>query len=658
MMPLLDFQFSDEDIRQLELQSNLTFDSESSRILKSLTSIDVQACPGSGKTTLIAAKLLLLSQKWPYKYKGICVLSHTNVAKNEIIEKIKNSHLPEARSLLSYPHFIGTIQEFVNKHMGIPYLRSIGIEINLIDTDRCVELIYSRLMPNTKNYIDNKNLHGNVLFDFNLKINEGSIKINIPTFPNGSESNSYRNLKKTRTKLICEGYLFYRDLYVFAEKLLIITPSLTDYIQRRYPLTIIDEMQDTQKFQDDILQRVFQANPSLSSVQRFGDPDQAIFNGINDEVPNESYNGKPRSEMNYVIDKSHRFDTSIGNKIKNLSFNQIDLSSNHSDYDLEKRNQFNSEAEAFKHSIIIFNDDTIGHVITKFATLVAKQFSQEKKNDPDFTVKAVGAVGKELDSSNANELKIGHYWMAYNKEKSKRMFNGKCLIEDIYYIRDLTDGDCSGSYKFILDCILRLLRTAKITDHNEKFYNAKSLKDKLLKEKRWRRFRKVLVWFIINREDITSEKWQKACLVLGKILDFDPANENVSDYLAHQERVRVDSDTEASSNTRNLDGIKIEFSTIHGVKGETHDATLIFETKYYQHDIHTMLGYLTGDETSQPTQGRKIKFMRQLYVAMSRPKHLLCFAIHQDRITDAQKTKLTCLNWHVYDSENISQGES
>ncbi|MCP4394603.1 MAG: UvrD-helicase domain-containing protein [Alphaproteobacteria bacterium] len=166
-MSPLDIEITSSDITALKEATGLVFDNVRSKILKSMDTIDVQACPGSGKTTLIASKLILLAQKWPYKYQGICVLSHTNVAKDEIIERIEKSRIPGAQKLLSYPHFIGTIQEFIDKYLGIPYLRSCGIHINLIDTQKCVELIYAKLDVGTRNYIDKRNNHSNVLFDFN-----------------------------------------------------------------------------------------------------------------------------------------------------------------------------------------------------------------------------------------------------------------------------------------------------------------------------------------------------------------------------------------------------------------------------------------------------------------------------------------------------------
>ena len=35
--------------------------------LKTRSTVDASACPGSGKTTLIVAKLAILAQKWPHR---------------------------------------------------------------------------------------------------------------------------------------------------------------------------------------------------------------------------------------------------------------------------------------------------------------------------------------------------------------------------------------------------------------------------------------------------------------------------------------------------------------------------------------------------------------------------------------------------------------
>ena len=109
MNNLLDITISDGDIDEIEsLFGNVHFDQARRDIIKDLSSFDVQAFPGTGKTTVLVAKLAILAKKWPYNYRGICVLSHTNAARDEIETRLGNTSI--GQKLLSYPHFVGTIQ--------------------------------------------------------------------------------------------------------------------------------------------------------------------------------------------------------------------------------------------------------------------------------------------------------------------------------------------------------------------------------------------------------------------------------------------------------------------------------------------------------------------------------------------------------------------
>ena len=96
-------------------------------------SFDVKACPGSGKTTVLLAKLIILSRKMPLKDgMGVCVLTHTNVAINEIINKLGE----KSDILFKYPNYFGTIQSFVDKYLTIPYFkRQMGDNVKSIDDD-------------------------------------------------------------------------------------------------------------------------------------------------------------------------------------------------------------------------------------------------------------------------------------------------------------------------------------------------------------------------------------------------------------------------------------------------------------------------------------------------------------------------------------------
>lgn len=111
---------TDDDIRYAErilLPEGKEFDDERKAFIRNLNTIDLQAVPGSGKTTALLAKLLIIERKLPFSDgSGILIISHTNTAIDEIKEKVQK-HCPK---LFSYPNFIGTIQSFVDTFLAIP----------------------------------------------------------------------------------------------------------------------------------------------------------------------------------------------------------------------------------------------------------------------------------------------------------------------------------------------------------------------------------------------------------------------------------------------------------------------------------------------------------------------------------------------------------
>lgn len=147
---LANIAITDEDILWVEemMGGKVHFDSARVNVLKNMDSVDIQAFPGSGKTTILVAKLAILAKKWPYSNAGICVLSHTNVAREEIEERLGNTEI--GRKLLSYPHFIGTVHSFFDTYVSLPWLKSNGYEINIIDTELVHSLRWNKLPRNNE----------------------------------------------------------------------------------------------------------------------------------------------------------------------------------------------------------------------------------------------------------------------------------------------------------------------------------------------------------------------------------------------------------------------------------------------------------------------------------------------------------------------------
>ena len=92
-------------------------------------------------------------------------------------------------------------------------------------------------------------------------------------------------------------------------------------------------------------------------------------------------------------------------------------------------------------------------------------------------------------------------------------------------------------------------------------------------------------------------------------------------------------------------GRRIQFDTIHGVKGETHDATLYLETEMKRSsDIVRILPYLGAGKagsTNLHDYSRKLA-----YVGLSRPRYLLCLAVQESTFA---KSKNAFQGWDIID---------
>ena len=148
---MVEWEISDKDIESTEkllLPDGAYFSEDARNVIRCWHSADVAACPGSGKTTVLLAKLKLLVDRMPLENgSGICVLSHTNVAVDEIKKRLSGY----ADKLLSYPNYIGTIQSFVDKFVTMPYLRNIvGRNVQAVDNLTYAQHMLNRMQSSTE----------------------------------------------------------------------------------------------------------------------------------------------------------------------------------------------------------------------------------------------------------------------------------------------------------------------------------------------------------------------------------------------------------------------------------------------------------------------------------------------------------------------------
>lgn len=351
---LVNIEITDEDILWVEemMGGKVHFDSARVNVLKNMDSVDIQAFPGSGKTTILVAKLAILAKKWPYSNAGICVLSHTNVAREEIEERLGNTEI--GRKLLSYPHFIGTVHSFFDTYVSLPWLKSNGYEINIIDTELVHSLRWNKL-PRNKRYYLEMQYKSETICEYRDNIG------NIERVKN-EETNEL--LLSVIEKTQKDGYFTFGEMLLYAQKVLKEWAEIPKAIQRRFPILFIDEAQDTDTFQWDLLKKAFNSDGELSIRQGFGDSNQAIYGNLYADNTTGNF---PR-ENALVLSESRRFDSSISSLANTVALSKAQMDGTDNEF----------TQKGIKHTIFLFEKENAAQVIDEFGQLILDTFSDEE----------------------------------------------------------------------------------------------------------------------------------------------------------------------------------------------------------------------------------------------------------------------------------------
>lgn len=402
-------EITDEDIKWVEtvLGGSINFDEERVRAIKNLDSVDLQAFPGSGKTTILVAKLAILAKKWPYPNVGICVLSHTNAARQEIEERLGRSDV--GRILLSYPHFIGTVHSFFDTYVALPWLRSNGYKVSWIDTDFVRAYRWNSLSQNTKIYLKNS-YKDDAICEY--KKNIGLIEWN----KKGKTKEEILSIIDRTQK---EGYFTFGEMLLYAKNALESMDQISTIIQNRFPVLFIDEAQDTDAFQWELLNKAFGEDNSKNIRQSYGDKNQAIYNRLSTQNEIDVF---PREENLLILNNSRRFDSSIA-KFANM----VALSKER----MEGTDTYFS-SKNIAHTIFLFNKEKAAQVIDEFAQLILNTFTDEELDV--YSSEGCHVIGLVHDKKAETTQKqfpkgIYDYWTFYDAQKTNKRKIPGYLIE-------------------------------------------------------------------------------------------------------------------------------------------------------------------------------------------------------------------------------------
>lgn len=645
-MPL-GIKITEQDIAEVEKLLDVSFNDANRREAILCTSTtDVQACPGSGKTTLLVGKLAILASKWSWKDQGICVLSHTNAARHEVEERLAD--YPAAHKLLHYPHFIGTIQAFVDRFLALPCLREMGFEVAIVDNDRFGEKAEKLLDKcyTAKGFLTRR-MNGLAIVrglrfeghDFTLGCAAGQI-------PCGKTAKTYKELERVKNWLCEDGLFRYDDMYAFASRYISHHPWAIVALRQRFPWVFIDEMQDTDSLQDDLLIDIFGEGCVL---QRFGDSNQAIFRGVEVDsqisFPKERYLSLP---------DSRRFGQEIADFATPLTHavSPQELIGSH-------------KASSKKHTVFLFDPDTIGDVLPAFGKLLAAEFAEGLP--PGFVAKAIGF--RKTDPTEVATAKIpfsiGNYHPSFDPSLGLKSGRPDRLVDFVRKARHLRvqSYECKESSNLLYEGILEILYRAEARDSSGQRFTKTRLRDALatVGDDSLMRLKAVLGRLTFADLPASSDEWQATADELTTVLVPLLPKKMPSSVEPFLEWADVPIPMPTGQEPQVLAGpniyrhsvpsgtIHVELSTIHGVKGQTHTATLVLETYDRAHDLKTVLKYLKGGKAGK---NLPVKHMKRIFVAMTRPRELLCLAMRRDHVLEKDAKALTNVGWGICDLTN------
>lgn len=626
-------------------------------VLLSNASLDIEACPGSGKTTLLVAKLAILARTWRSRRSGICVLSHTNAARREVERCLGRTR--EGTRLLSYPHFVGTIHGFVNELLAIPWLRSLGYPIRAIDDGLCEQhrrrLLSLNRFQALRNHVGFKEQNPDVNF-------VGSWHVASPEFlvlkENGehlfanANSQSARQLVGLAKQCVEDGFYKYGELFMWANDLLDKHPEAAASIRQRFPILFIDEVQDNSESQSRLLQRIFVEGPNPVIRQRFGDSNQAIYGHT--QAAGARSDPFPVEAIRRDIPNSHRFGQQIANFANPLALRPQGIQG------LGPSTQSIQSETAFQHAVLLFNDDSIGSVLRCFASYLRQLFSDEELRVGTFT--AIGAVHRPGEDNNAPRF-VGHYWPEYDHQLNYSEPKPGTLNQYVAagWCKAGERGDVHAVVEQIAEGILRAVQIARPDARvvHRKRKNRFILESLRSESEVAASYRSLVVRIVGDERQIAANEWQEiwrpiVMQVITTIAGAEPDQHRLDSFLAWPDGgpgLEVPHTLRGRDNffrDINNDSIpKIRVGSIHSVKGETHTATLVLDTFFHEHHLHALKPWLFGERVGGENEGVRLRArLKQHYVAMTRPTHLLCVAM-RDQLSPENVDVLKARAWRV-----------
>lgn len=593
-----------------------------------LQSIDnhcyLKACPGSGKTEVVGIKAAYEISEWEEKFTGIAVLSFTKNAAKEIADRIKKFGGTNATQ---HPHFIGTIDAWLHGYILHPYgWKEFGFKgksqnksYYVIENSREMDFLKNnRYHLNYETEIKDK--RGKVVLD-----EKGSPKTKwVPFYatefhlthdgipiPNLEDNKFHRNIKNSdliriKQNLNNDGFCTYQDAEYICYRILKNNQKLIENLAKRFPLIIVDECQDLSQNQLRTFHLLIEKGASIFLI---GDVNQSIYEFRRVDI----------AKINAFI-KYHKLEQKL--LTKNFRSNQkiVNVS-----IGIEKYNTGNTPIPV------------IGHQLERTAKscILWEYSADELLQLPQKFIDRINLINSTIEKP---ELRIamsksGILARAHATLSGFRSQPTSDLSKIELFANALNCWDNNPrTGKDLQDALLQIGKSISLLAYNGKGNHQHQYCPDTYNQIEWRNQLSDLIIKVTNTStgvypfaNLTWSQWVSKLKVFlenywsnfrSPTNDWDSVKTKIISPNRSATKLVIDTLKVSQNNYSE----KIRMTTFHDVKGETLDAVLVVSSS----NGHSQGGYFEHWLTEDADKKEHVRFA---YVASSRPKHLLIWAI-------------------------------
>lgn len=614
-------------------------DASQVEFLAKVTTCDVQAAPGNGKTTLLAAKLAILSRNWSTRKQGVCVISHTNAARTEVEELIARH--PTAARLMTYPHFTGTVTSFINQYLAFPYLRGLGWSVRQIDDDAFAAealkrypnwRVLDRLSKDPKLKLKRRLEEWIALLDMDPSCNCHDAEPLALTVRRrkgqwGADTDCGKALASLKASLVKSGLYRYADMTTLAWRALRANPTLAERLRNRFPLVILDEAQDTNGEQLTLLEQIFKKDGV--AFQRLGDSNQTLY---------EDDGAKPAywtpSPDSIPLNTSRRFGEGIAAFASRLTVRQAQTIQS-------------LGTRPVSCVMILFDEATIGGVLGAFAHEASTLWGDHCSTRDVWAVASRHNVtGKQKGAWQPKSLV--DYHPAYRSESGSRekanLFCRQLQKAAVHHAAGHSPMEVHEMLSIGVSGLARVYGWKAtddrlITSHN--VWSVLSHRDRTLP----RAVRRLLREHVLMGRAVWDEASWLIFLDALQLLFGKPSKEIAAD-ITHFCAFIVEQEADLASLERRstkqiqFKKLTLQLGSIHSVKGKSVDGILVVESEVWKGsgagekcvDLSTVLPHAFGI-VDEPFSGVALAAATNVFVGITRPRELLGLALRKSEAT-------------------------